>query len=68
MAIHKNNFEIVKILINSHKINVNDITPKGVAILIAIELSLIQIVKFLLENGADPEIRDRRGNNAFDIS
>lgn len=40
LAIHKNNFEIVKILINSQKININDITPKGVAILIATQLSL----------------------------
>jgi len=57
LATYKNNFDVVKILLNTGRINVNEVTCKGTALHIAAKNGKLCIVSYLISHGADCSIK-----------
>ena len=67
IAVKNNSFELVKYFVNK-KYDLNDVNKKGqTALHLACELGNEKIINFLVENGANVDIRDNKGKKPFDI-
>lgn len=70
LSVIKNQFELVKFLINEKKVDVNKSSKKDgwTALMYAVENKNFEIVNYLLENNADVNILDEDGFNAVAIA
>jgi hypothetical protein len=63
------NLSIVRVLINKHRVSPNIFDQNGqTPLMLSAERGHAEIVRFLLEKGADPKAKDSQGRTAFDLA
>ena len=60
--------KVVKLLLNTGRINVNEVTCKGTALHIAAKNAKVCIVSFLISSGADCSIKIENEGTACEIT
>lgn len=68
LAASKRALNIVKILLECPRTNVNEMSPKGTALHTAVRLDFGDIVKVLLENKANEFLKDENGETPLEMA
>lgn len=67
LCLMKKEFDMIKVLIDSGKANINKVTSKGTVLHYAIESKNEQFVSYLIGKGADPFIENAQHQKAIDL-
>ena len=68
-SVQTSHFPTVEYILEQHQGSINDVDDKGkTALHWAVELEQMDIVSLLIENGADPQLPDKKGNTPINYA